>query len=95
MAGAACTKSGRGTARRIEISICAEYIDRPISEVAATMLHEMAHLYDLTHSIKDVSDNGYYHNMKFKETAEAHGLHIEQHATYGWTITTLTEETAA
>ena len=59
------------------------------------MLHEMAHLYDLTHGIKDVSNNGYYHNMKFKETAEAHGLHIEQHATYGWTITTLTEETAA
>lgn len=85
---------GNGEAYR-EINICAEYIDRPISEVAATMLHEMAHLYDLTHGIKDVSNNGYYHNLKFKETAEAHGLHIEQHATYGWTITTLTEETAA
>ena len=77
-----------------EINICAEYIDRPIGEVAATMLHEMAHLYNLTHEIKDVSNNGYYHNKKFKETAEAHGLHIEHHATYGWTITTLTEETA-
>ena len=41
-----------------EINICAEYIDRPISDVAATMLHEMAHLYNLTHEIKDVSDNG-------------------------------------
>ncbi len=30
-----------------EINICAEYIDRPIGEVAATMLHEMAHLYNL------------------------------------------------
>ena len=78
-----------------EINICAEYIDRPIGEVAATMLHEMAHLYNLTHEIKDVSNNGYYHNKKFKETAETHGLHIEHHATYGWTITTLTEETAA
>lgn len=77
-----------------EINICAEYIDRPIGEVAATMLHEMAHLYNLTHEIKDVSNNGYYHNKKFKETAEAHGLHIEHHATYGWTITTLSEETA-
>ena len=77
-----------------EINICAEYIDRPIGEVAATMLHEMAHLYNLTHEIKDVSNNGYYHNKKFKDTAEAHGLHIEHHATYGWTITTLTEETA-
>jgi hypothetical protein len=85
---------GNGAAYR-EINICAEYIDRPINEVAATMLHEMAHLYDLTNDIKDVSNNGYYHNLKFKETAETHGLHIEKHATYGWTITTLTEETAA
>ena len=77
-----------------EINICAEYIDRPISEVAATMLHEMAHLYNLVNGIKDVSNNGYYHNKKFKDTAEAHGLHIENHATYGWTVTTLTEETA-
>ena len=53
-----------------EINICAEYIDRPIGEVAATMLHEMSHLYNLTHEIKDVSNNGYYHNKKFKETAE-------------------------
>ncbi len=59
------------------------------------MLHEMAHLYNLTHGIEDVNNNGYYHNKKFKETAEAHGLHIEKHQTYGWTITTLTEETAA
>ena len=78
-----------------EINLCAEYIDRPIGEVAATMLHEMAHLYDLTHGIEDVSNNGYYHNQKFKETAEAHGLHIEKHDKYGWTITTLTQETAA
>ena len=38
---------GNGEAYR-EINICAEYIDRPIGEVAATMLHELAHLYDLT-----------------------------------------------
>ena len=77
-----------------EINICAEYIDRPISEVAATMLHEMAHLYNLTNGIKDVSNNGYYHNKKYKETAEAHGLSINHHDKYGWTITTLAAETA-
>lgn len=84
---------GDGEAHR-EINITAEYINRPIAEVAATMLHEMAHLYNLTHGIKDVSNNGYYHNKKFKETAEAHGLHIEHHNTYGWTVTTLAEDTA-
>lgn len=78
-----------------EINICAEYIDRPIAEVAATMLHEMAHLYNITHGIQDVSNNGYYHNAKFKATAEAHGLHIEKDNRYGWTVTTLTDDTAA
>lgn len=83
-----------GTAYR-EINICAEYINRPIGEVAAPMLHEMAHLYNLTHEIKDVSNNGYYHNKKFKETAEANGLTISHHHTYGWTVTDLTPDTAA
>ena len=77
-----------------EINICAEYINRPIGEVAATMLHEMAHLYNQNHGIKDVSNNGYYHNKKFKETAEAHGLVINHHKTYGWTVTELAPETA-
>ena len=45
-----------------EINLCAEYLDRPMPEVCATMLHEMAHLYNLQHGIADVSNNGYYHN---------------------------------
>lgn len=85
---------GNGEAHR-EINICAKYIDRPIGEVAATMLHEMAHLYNLVRGVKDVSNNGYYHNRLFKATEEAHGLHIEKHPTYGWTITTLANDTAA
>ena len=34
-----------------EINLCAEYLDRPIFELAATLLHEMAHLYNLVHGI--------------------------------------------
>ena len=75
-----------------EINLCAEYLDRPIIELAATLLHEMAHLYNLEHDIQDVSNNGYYHNMKFKATAEAHGLCIDKHKKYGWTVTTLSPE---
>jgi hypothetical protein len=30
--------------------------------------------------------------LKFKATAEAHGLHIEKHDKYGWTVTTLAPE---
>ena len=76
-----------------EINICAEYIDRPIGEVAATMLHEMAHLYNLVHGIRDTSSqSGAYHNKRFKATAEAHGLVIDHHEKYGWTITSPSEE---
>lgn len=78
-----------------EINIYAEYLDRPMTEVCATMLHEMAHLYNLLHEVEDTSNNGYYHNMKFKATAEAHGLRIEKHQKYGWTITTLAPEAEA
>ena len=78
-----------------EINLCAEYLDRPIFELAATLSHEMAHLYNLVHDIQDVNNNGYYHNMKFKATAEAHGLHIEKHPKYGWTVTTLAPEAEA
>ena len=59
------------------------------------LLHEMAHLYNLVHEVQDVSNNGYYHNMKFKATAEAHGLIIEKHQKYGWTVTKLTLEAEA
>ena len=78
-----------------EINLCAEYFDRPITEIAATLLHEMSHLYNLQHDIQDVSNNGYYHNMKFKATTEAHGLHIEKHPKYGWPVTTLAPEAEA
>ena len=41
--------------------------------------------------IKDTSNNGVYHNRRFKEQAEAHGLIVEHHEKYGWTITSPSE----
>ena len=55
----------------------------------------MVHLDNLYKGIKDTSANGRYHNKKFKETAEAHGLIIEKVQRYGWTKTSLKDETAA
>lgn len=78
-----------------EINICAEYIDWPFGGGAATMLHVMVCLYNLVNGIRDVSNNGDYHNKRYKTTAEAHGLHIEQHPAYGWANTTLTGKAAA
>lgn len=75
-----------------EINICAEHLARPFEEVAGTMLHEMVHLRNLQNGVKDNSRGGTYHNNKFKEAAEAHGLIVEETEKYGWAKTKLTEE---
>lgn len=73
-----------------EINLCAEYLNRTLSETCATLLHEMAHLYNITHNIQDC--RGKKHNAKFKKTAEEHGLVIEKN-NYGWSKTSLKPET--
>lgn len=79
---------------RYELNIGAETLNRPIENVVATMIHECSHLYALMNNIKDTSNNGIYHNKRFKEIAENMGcLQIDRHEKYGWTITTPTEET--
>ncbi len=77
-----------------ELNIGAETLNRPIENVVATMIHECCHLYALMNDIKDTSNNGIYHNKRFKEIAETMGhLQIDRHDRYGWTITSPTEET--
>lgn len=80
-----------GDANRRELNIGAGTINRPIEQVVATLLHEMVHIYNLQRGVKDCSRGGAYHNKKFKEEAEKRDLHIEHHATYGWTITEPTD----
>lgn len=76
-----------GENRRYEINIGTNTLYRPIEEITATLLHEMCHLYNLMHDIQDCSRGGSYNNKKFKACAEEHGLLIEHHEKYGWTIT--------
>lgn len=78
-----------------EINLCAEYLARPFDAVCETLIHEMAHLYANEKNIKDTSRNGSYHNKKYKEIAEQHGLNVQQDSKYGWTITTLNGQTTA
>lgn len=77
-----------GGAQRHEINISTATLDRPIEETAATLLHEMCHLYNLMHGVQDCSRGNTYHNKKFKECAESHGLEVAHHERYGWTVTT-------
>ena len=78
-----------------EINLCAEHLTRPFEEVCATLLHEMVHLDNIAKEIKDTSRNGAYHNKRFKQTAEQHGLVIGRDEKYGWTVTSLNDETKA
>lgn len=76
-----------------ELNIGADYLDRPIENIVATLIHEGCHLYAMQNGIKDTSNRGVYHNKRFKALAEDRGLIIEKHSRYGWTITTPSEAT--
>ena len=85
----------QGKTERYEINISCDYIgERTVAETISTLMHEMAHLYNIQNEIKDTSRAGIYHNTKFKETAEAHGLQISYNEHIGWSLTKLTPETA-
>ena len=75
-----------------EINLCAEYLNRPFEETCGTLIHEMVHLQNLQDGIQDTSRSGTYHNKKFKETAETHGLTVEKGEKYGWHKTALAPE---
>lgn len=77
-----------------ELNISADYLDRPIENVVATLIHEASHLWALQNHIQDTSNRGVYHNKKFKAIAEGMGhLKVERHLKYGWTVTFPTEDT--
>lgn len=70
-----------------ELNVAAEVLSFPIEETIDTMLHEMCHLYCREHGIKEVSRGGKYHNGRFKQIAEAHGLTCYRSDVYGWNTT--------
>lgn len=82
----------RGADERHELNIAADWLDRPIEQVVATLIHEMVHLYNLQNGVQDCSRGGSYHNKRFKEEAEKHMLQIDKSDKYGWTITSPTDE---
>ncbi len=79
---------------RKEINISTAYLDRPIEEVVATLLHEMVHMYnDTVLHVPDCSGSSHaYHNAKFRDAAVDHGLTCERTEKYGWCKTGPSEE---
>ena len=70
-----------------EINLGAGTLARPIEEVAATLLHEMVHYFNYENGVQDCSRGNTYHNKRFKEAAEAHGLIVTHSKKYGWSHT--------
>lgn len=75
-----------------EINLGAEYINRPTENTAATLCHEMVHLYCIVNGIQDTCQHGRYHNKTFKNEAEARDLHIDYDRAIGYSITSPTDE---
>jgi len=75
-----------------ELNIGAGTLASPIEDLLSVLVHEMTHYYCHVHGIKDVSRGTMYHNRRYKEAAEAHGLIVERDPKYGWTITTPSQE---
>ena len=80
-----------GSDRYYELNLSAEYLSRPIENVLATLVHEMVHIYCMEAGIKDTSNNGRYHNKRFKTEAEMRDLKIAYAPTIGWSVTEPTE----
>lgn len=78
-----------------EITICSEYLYRSVEEICSTLLHEMVHLYCNEQGIKDTSRGNTYHNKRFKELAESHGLTVSYDERIGWSCTRLSEAAAS
>ena len=75
-----------------EINIGAGTLSRPIENVVATLLHEMCHYWNDKSGVKDCSRGNTYHNKHFRDLAAACDLNVACHPTYGWSITSPTDE---
>lgn len=83
----------QGNEERYHINISSDYLDRPINNIMSTLIHEMCHLYAIENDIQDTSRSGIYHNKRFKQIAESHGLFVDEADKIGWSVTSLTPKT--
>ena len=76
-----------------EINLSAQFLNRSISEIASTLIHEMCHQFARVNDFQDTARSGSFHNKLFKEIAEDHGLNVELNGGRGWAVTALKEST--
>jgi len=72
-----------------EIMVAAETLRRPIQDILETLLHEMVHLWNSQHDIKDCNQ-AQYHNKHFKKVAEdKFFLEVDKMTQRGFALTRL------
>lgn len=76
-----------------ELNITAQGLNRPVKEIAETLLHELCHQYAIVHNLRDCSRFGKYHNKLYRQIAESHGLICKYDSKTGFSETILTKET--
>ena len=76
-----------------EMNLSAQFLNRSVFEVAATLIHEMCHQFAKVNHFQDTTRSGSYHNKLFREIAENHGLIVEVNGGRGWSVTTLKKST--
>lgn len=86
----------KGSIKKYELNISAEYLNIEFMDTMDTLLHEMVHLYNAINGVKDCSRGGTYHNKRFKTECEKRGFYFTESKPdkkYGWSFAKLTEET--
>ena len=78
-----------------EVFLAGERLADGPTGVLSTVLHEAAHALARVRGIKETSNVGRYHNLKFKDLAEELGLEVlARDKVLGWSNTHLPRETA-
>lgn len=77
-----------------EILLSGESLERGAIPTFGTLIHELAHARAHATGVRDTSNNGRYHNKRFKTIAEDMGISLEQAGTIGWSVTSVPEATS-
>jgi hypothetical protein len=77
-----------------EVMLSGESLARGAEATLGTLIHEAAHARAHVTGVQDTSNNGRYHNKRFKAIAESMGVSLSEEPTRGWTTTVLAEGTA-
>jgi hypothetical protein len=79
---------------RHEVLVGGEGLQRGVTDVLGTLLHEAAHGLACARGIADTSRQGRYHNRRYATLARELGLEVASVKPVGWSATTVPEPTA-